>query len=642
MRLILCCAVVGAVRRRADCTPATCVGDDDAKYDRDLFREATVVRRFDDERRYLTVVDAGRNNIWLAARRGLFPSADGNNASVLVETGCDAALTCAGPALSLFENQGAAHNAALWRDGDGLYALGGLFIPKSRRPNPTKVTGLQLRGPVALSEAGLRSLEAAPVRAALPGAHPGGIDRRPRTGTFCEYDGRAAVARVGGSIVAYARANLVRNKTVDGGFGGRAVQAARLDGDAFGAFAPLRIGQYPPPPPPRHACGGPFAGDNVYFAAVAENPVDRGRSVLGLFPVVRNDDAGDDAFVGLALSCDGFEFSPLRRVLNSTPASLGRSSDHPVIGLVARGDAVFFYVHRGVQGVFDDDRDASKLPPSRVVRYAASIETLRAYTEKARAALASCSMKTPALPQRSVGDRCWLDCAQKTRARGQHWNEAIVDACVAACERRAPAACDKRVRLFGVGAKKTGTTSLSAVCRLLRLREMGLRAKARVLDEKLHVRALKGDAQPFVDALSPYECFQDAPFTDPALIPIVARHFPDAKFVLTTRSPDVWAASALRWTQLRSRAYAPYADHFWAALGFRGTPSRDEAAGLLVKHDARVRALTDDVLELDFSTEKSETFWPKVCAFVHASRCPLDQPVPRVVPKGGARDGQPS
>ena len=45
MRLILCCAVVGAVRRRADCTPATCVGDDDTKYDRDLFREATVARR---------------------------------------------------------------------------------------------------------------------------------------------------------------------------------------------------------------------------------------------------------------------------------------------------------------------------------------------------------------------------------------------------------------------------------------------------------------------------------------------------------------------------------------------------------------------------------------------------------------------
>ena len=195
---------------------------------------------------------------------------------------------------------------------------------------------------------------------------------------------------------------------------------------------------------------------------------------------------------------------------------------------------------------------------------------------------------------------------------------------------------------MGVGAKKTGTTSLSAVCRLLGLREMGLRAKARVLDEGLHKRALRGDPQPFIDALSPYECFQDSPFTDPELIPVIARHFPSSKFVLTTRSPDVWAASALRWTQLRSRAYAPYSDHFWAAMGFRGTPSRDEAADLLVKHDARVRALTDDVLELDFSTEKSETFWPKVCAFVHASSCPAHEPVPRVVPKGGARDGQPS
>ena len=44
MRLILCCAVVGAVRRRADCTPATCVGDDDTKYDRDFFGDAHVVR----------------------------------------------------------------------------------------------------------------------------------------------------------------------------------------------------------------------------------------------------------------------------------------------------------------------------------------------------------------------------------------------------------------------------------------------------------------------------------------------------------------------------------------------------------------------------------------------------------------------
>ena len=430
-RALLLVAHAVAVRNRVDCTPAACVGDDDAAYDRDLFRDAIVARTFADERRYLSIIDAGRAGVWLAARRGQFPSADGTNVSIEVETGCDASLTCAGPTLSLFKNQDAAHNAALWRDGDRLYALGGLSIPRS-----PKVTGLQLRGPVALSEAGLRALSTAPVRAALPGAHPGGVDRRPRTGTFCEYDGRVSVARVRGQTVAYARANLARNRTVDGGFGGRFVQAARLAGDAFGAFAPLRVATYPPPPPPRHPCGAPFAGDNVYFAAVAENPVDRGRSVLGLFPVARNDHVGDDAFVGLALSCDGVDFSPLRRILNSTPASLGRSSDHPVVGLVARGDTIFLYVHRGVQGVFDDDRDAARLPPSRVVRYAASADALRAYTARAKASLASCAAASSTPAPRSVGDRCWLACARLTRERGQNWNDAAVDSCVAACEQR--------------------------------------------------------------------------------------------------------------------------------------------------------------------------------------------------------------
>ena len=150
---------------------------------------------------------------------------------------------------------------------------------------------------------------------------------------------------------------------------------------------------------------------------------------------------------------------------------------------------------------------------------------------------------------------------------------------VAACERRSPSGLRKGASIWSRGEEdghdiiKCGLPPVGAA-------RDGPPAKARVLDEKLHVRALRGDPQPFVDALSPYECFQDAPFTDPRAHPVIARHFPDAKFVLTTRSPDVWAASALRWTQLRSRAYAPYADHFWAAMGSGDELPRDEAAGL--------------------------------------------------------------
>ena len=450
--------MVGAVRRRADCTPATCVGDDDANYDRDFFGDARVVRSFDDERRYLTVVGLGASGLALAARRGAAPSADGPGTYVHVETGCDDAFACTDTTTTLFRGRSAAHNLALWRDADGLYALGGLG---------TATQGLELRGPVAPTPEGLASLGRAPTKAALLGSHASCVDRRPRTGTFCEFDGRVSMVRISDRVVAYARSNLIRNKTRDGGFGGRHVQAAILEGPAtFGPFASIDIAAYEP-------CVTP--GDNIYYAAVAANPVDPS-TALGLFPVVHNAPGGDDAFVGLALTCDGVAFSPLRRLLNSTPSSLGRSTDHPVLGLVSRNDNVFFYVHRGVHGVFDDDKEMERLPPSRVVRYAVSLARLRAYTASTKAALPTCLQKkrTPFIDPHE----CWLECAQNQRPRPE-------------LERRhrgrlrrrlrAAVALDlRRVRLVGVGAKKTGTTSLSAVCRLLGFREMGLRAKARV------------------------------------------------------------------------------------------------------------------------------------------------------------------
>lgn len=60
-RVLAVFAAARAVRRRADCTPATCIGGDDAAYDRDLFKDARVVRRFapTDPSRYMSVVDFG-------------------------------------------------------------------------------------------------------------------------------------------------------------------------------------------------------------------------------------------------------------------------------------------------------------------------------------------------------------------------------------------------------------------------------------------------------------------------------------------------------------------------------------------------------------------------------------------------------
>ena len=334
------------------------------------------------------------------------------------------------------------------------------------------------------------------------------------------------MVRISDRVVAYARSNLIRNKTRDGGFGGRHVQAAILERSAtFGPFASINIAAY-------ETCVKP--GDNIYYAAVAANPVDPS-TALGLFPVVHNTPGGDDAFVGLALTCDGVAFSPLRRLLNSTPSSLGRSTDHPVLGLVSRNDKVFFYVHRGVHGVFDDDKEMERLPPSRVVRYAVSLDRLRAYTASTKAALPTCLHKKRT--QFIDPHECWLECAQKTRDAARtgttpSWTPASPPASggrltcgrVSRGSRGEEDGHDVRHGLPPVGAARDG-----------------LSGQGPGADEGLQTR-LRGDPQPFIDALSPYECFQDSLFTDPELIP-VWRGISHPKFVLTTRSPDAWAAS---------------------------------------------------------------------------------------------------
>ena len=111
-----------------------------------------------------------------------------------------------------------------------------------------------------------------------------------------------------------------------------------------------------------------------YFAAVNVNPVDD-QTVLGIFPVRE----GPRAFVAVALSRDGVRFSRFREILKSTAADQGRSTDHPVDGLLVRGDNVFLYAHRDVPP-FSRGRP-------RIVRLETTLDELRAYTVKAKAEL---------------------------------------------------------------------------------------------------------------------------------------------------------------------------------------------------------------------------------------------------------------
>ena len=151
--------------------------------------------------------------------------------------------------------------------------------------------------------------------------------------------------------------------------------------------------------------------NNIYFAAMNVNPVD-GRSLIGLFPV---NAAKNGTYIGVALSCDGVRFSRLRRLLTSRAAPEGRGSDHPVDGLLVRGEEVYLYVNRveiprrasrgsfifmntsstralGSRYVHRDVPGITHGRP-RIVRYATSRDALRRYTAEAKAELPeSCVM----------------------------------------------------------------------------------------------------------------------------------------------------------------------------------------------------------------------------------------------------------
>jgi hypothetical protein len=109
--------------------------------------------------------------------------------------------------------------------------------------------------------------------------------------------------------------------------GGRYVQVTQSTSDDPGAgytpFSLISIAGY-----------DPNGHGNIYFAAVKANPVDEARTLLGLFAVNVGED-GDangsgDAFVAMALSCDGVAWSPLVAIKRSTGV-FGRTYDQPVV-----------------------------------------------------------------------------------------------------------------------------------------------------------------------------------------------------------------------------------------------------------------------------------------------------------------------
>ena len=96
-------------------------------------------------------------------------------------------------------------------------------------------------------------------------------------------------------------------------------------------------------------------------------------------------------------------------------------------------------------------------------------------------------------------------------------------------------------KVFGIGASKTGTTSLEGI-----FKAIGLRSAPQQEGELCGLEAYRGNLKPLVDYINKYDAFQDAPFSIKNIYAQVDALFPGSKFIFTYRDPEEWFSSLCR------------------------------------------------------------------------------------------------
>ena len=96
-------------------------------------------------------------------------------------------------------------------------------------------------------------------------------------------------------------------------------------------------------------------------------------------------------------------------------------------------------------------------------------------------------------------------------------------------------------KVFGIGANRTGSTSLSGVFSVL-----GLNVAPQADGELTSAALSKGKFESLKAYVEKYDAFQDVPFAIKSTYAQVDALFPDSRFILTVRDPEQWFASFLQ------------------------------------------------------------------------------------------------
>ncbi|MBS0362490.1 MAG: hypothetical protein JSR98_14020 [Proteobacteria bacterium] len=101
-------------------------------------------------------------------------------------------------------------------------------------------------------------------------------------------------------------------------------------------------------------------------------------------------------------------------------------------------------------------------------------------------------------------------------------------------------------KVFGIGAHKTGTTSLATVFQLC-----GLAVGDQAEGELTGYSARRGKFQKLIEYVQRADAFQDSPFADGSVYAALDAIFPESKFILTVRPAEDWFRSLSRFTAKR-------------------------------------------------------------------------------------------
>jgi len=282
------------------------------------------------------------------------------------------------------DDENLSHNAAAALFDGSLLLAGGRY---SHGAHPFRKDGwpMQHRGVLLYEAHDVSTIQQTKGAPLILGNHSGCIEARQEFAPLCEFDGRLSLARRqtssdGGKDVwyLYARANMVAGGRA-GVAGGRHVQVTRAT-SPHGPWQRFEVANF---------INYELAAErNIYFASVNTNPVEP-RTMLGLFPYYNTNTK--DAYIGLALTCDGARFSRMHPLIGAKVAvgssyNMPRVQDHPVDGFAvgSNGD-VHVFVHEHVPGITHPSNKAS------LVRYTLEVEGLRNYTREAMSELESCA-----------------------------------------------------------------------------------------------------------------------------------------------------------------------------------------------------------------------------------------------------------